>query len=97
MGGIISLTTLIMTVVGVPCLMEREASVEETKRKRISAVWGTIMGGLILIFLGILFYLSTILGWENIWPLFLVLIGVLIIISGVVRYYSGEEIKEEKF
>ena len=64
---------------------EEKTEKEEKHEKREYGFIGPLVGGLILIFVGLLSYLQ-IAGyrvWEYAWAGFLILIGVLIIIGGV--------------
>ncbi len=66
---------------------EKEEKEEKTEKheKREFGVIGPLIGGLILIFVGLMFYLAVTgyLRWQTIWPLFLVIIGIIIIIGAV--------------
>ena len=55
----------------------------EKSEKREVGVLGPLIGGLVLIFLGCMFYLSVAgyLRWQNIGPFLLVIVGILIIIG----------------
>ncbi|MFB0568043.1 MAG: hypothetical protein ACETV0_00245 [Nitrososphaeria archaeon] len=49
-------------------------------------LWGAVSGGVILIGLGVLWYLSS-LGYEWAWwPGILFLVGIMIIVGGLVSY-----------
>ncbi|NIN52457.1 MAG: zinc-ribbon domain-containing protein [Nitrososphaeria archaeon] len=56
---------------------------------RRGGLWASIWGGVFLIGLAILWYLDSInvLKW---WPGILFLIGIMIVISGILSYASGE-------
>jgi uncharacterized membrane protein YvbJ len=65
---------------------EKEEKWEQPEKheKRETAAIGPLIGGLFLIFLGLMFYLQ-VLGhrvWESAWAFFLIVVGV-IIIAGV--------------
>ena len=66
---------------------EKEEKEEKTEKheKREFGVIGPLIGGLILIFAGLMFYLAVTgyLRWQAIWPLFLVIIGIIIIVGTV--------------
>jgi len=66
---------------------EKEEKREKTEKyeKREFGVIGPLIGGLILIFLGLMFYLQLIgyRVWEIAWALFLVIIGIIIIIGAI--------------
>lgn len=57
----------------------------EKYEKREFGVIGPLVGGLILIFLGLMFYLQVtgFLGWEILWAFFFVIVGIIIIIGAV--------------
>lgn len=54
------------------------------RRKRPAQLWGSIWVGILLIGLGILFY------YNIFWPGILILIGLLILIGGVIRWATSE-------
>lgn len=58
---------------------------EERYEKRESAFMGPLIGGLVLIFLGLAFYLvlTSAIPWEVIGAIFFVLIGIIIIAAAV--------------
>jgi len=68
----------------------------EESRRRWSALWGAICGGLFLIVVGYLLLIVfekygefSIEAWEvlaHYWPVFLVLLGVWIIGGGIIRW-----------
>jgi len=55
----------------------------EKYEKREFGVIGPLIGGLILIILGLMFYLQIagFLEWEDAWALFLIIIGIIIIVG----------------
>jgi len=57
---------------------------EARKRRRTSHLWGSIWIGIFLVGLGILLALKV-----EFLPAFLILLGMLILIGGVVRWYGG--------
>ena len=54
---------------------------------------GALTGGLILILLGVLFYLAqnslVTITWSNWWAYFLFGLGIIVVIQGFVRYTQG--------
>jgi len=64
---------------------EKEEKMEKTEKyeKREVGFMGPLIGGLILVCLGSLFYLAVagLLRFQNIWPLFLIVAGILIIVG----------------
>ncbi len=70
---------------------EKHEKSEKHEKGRGGDIAGAITGGLILIWLGISFYLAQTgyTSWGNWWELFLIGIGVIIILQGVIRYGQG--------
>jgi hypothetical protein len=70
---------------------EKQEKHEKHEKGRGGDITGAITGGLVLIWLGISFYLAQTgyISWSNWWELFLVGLGVIIILQGVVRYGQG--------
>jgi len=60
---------------------------EGERRRRPSQLWGAIWVGVLLMGVGILFWLDN-MGVINFFPGILILIGLLMIIGGVIGYYS---------
>ncbi|MBI2937000.1 MAG: zinc ribbon domain-containing protein [Thaumarchaeota archaeon] len=68
---------------------EKEEEKGEKAEKRSSGDrTGAVTGGLILIWLGISFYLAqtNVIPWANWWAYFLTGLGVIIIVNGLIRY-----------
>ncbi len=69
---------------------EKREKNEKNEKGRGGDLAGAITGGLVLILLGILFYLSQSglapIDWSNWWQYFLVGMGVILMVQGVVRY-----------
>jgi len=63
---------------------EKEEKPEKYEEREYSYI-GPFIGGLALIFVGLMLYLTVagFMKWENIWPLFLIIIGIIIIVGGV--------------
>ena len=76
-----------------PVRVEKEEKTEKKEKREKSekhekgeAGWiGPLVGGLILIVLGFMFYLAVIdvLRWGHLWPFALILIGVIVIIGAI--------------
>ena len=66
---------------------EKEEKGEKTEKheKREFGVVGPLIGGLILIFIGFMLYLAVTgyLRFQVIWPLFIIIVGVIIIVAVV--------------
>jgi len=65
---------------------EREKREKSEKReKREFGYMGSLIGGLILIFLGVMFYLAltTPIGWATAGAIFVIVIGIIIIVGAV--------------
>lgn len=66
---------------------EKEEKGEKTEKheKREFGVLGPLIGGLILILVGFMLYLAVTgyLRWQIIWPLFIIIVGVLIVVGVV--------------
>jgi len=61
---------------------------EQERRRRPAELWGAMWVGVLLVGLGILFYLDS----QNIlefFPGILILVGILILIGGIIRWASG--------
>jgi MFS family permease len=67
---------------------EKQEKNEKNEKGRGGDISGAITGALILIWLGISFYLaqSGRVGWENWWQIFLVGLGAVLILQGILRY-----------
>jgi len=67
---------------------EKHEKNEKNEKGRGGDISGAITGGLILIWLGITFYLaqSGRVSWDNWWELFLIGLGAVLIVQGVIRY-----------
>ena len=70
---------------------EKEEKMEKGERqekyeKQEYGVLGPLIGGVILIIVGLLFYLSVagIFSWESIGPFFLIIIGVIVIMGVII-------------
>ena len=50
--------------------------------------WGSVIGGIVIILIGFAFLIQHMYGiaWGEMWPIFLVIIGLAIIIGAVVSY-----------
>lgn len=59
-------------------------------RRRTRDLWNALAGGLFLIGLGVIFYLVYYMGlsWEHVWPLMVVLIGIVVIAAAVAGYFG---------
>jgi len=70
---------------------EKHEKAEKQEKGRGGDIAGAVTGGLILIWLGISFYLAQIgyASWNNWWEFFLMGIGVIIILQGLIRYGQG--------
>ena len=78
---------------------EKNEKGEKQEKGKGGDLAGALTGGLILILLGVLFYLAqsnlVSITWSNWWQYFLIGIGVILIIQGLIRYgqrgrfYSG--------
>lgn len=57
----------------------------EKHEKREFTFMGPLIGGLVLIFLGFMFYLqvSGLLGREIAWATFLIIVGIIVIVAGI--------------
>ena len=66
---------------------EKEEKGEKTEKheKREFGILGPLIGGLILILVGFMLYLAVTgyLRWQVIWPLFIIIVGVVIIVGAV--------------
>lgn len=69
---------------------EKHEKNEKHEKGRGGDLAGAITGGLILILLGLLLYYSTVgttvITYGNFWQYFLIGVGVILIISGIIRY-----------
>ncbi len=63
---------------------------EEKKRRKWSVLYGNIIAGLTLIAIG----LSFLYGFR--WEIFLIALGAVLIVGGIIKWYSGEEEEFEK-
>ncbi len=63
---------------------------EEKKRKKWSILYGNIVAGLMLIAVGV----SFLYGFR--WEIFLIALGVVLIVGGIIKWYTGEEEELEK-
>jgi len=61
----------------------------EERRRRPAELWGAMWVGVLLIGIGILFYLDQ-QGIIGFFPGILILVGILILIGGVIRWATGE-------
>jgi ribosomal protein S27AE len=63
---------------------------EKAEKGRGGDLAGALTGGLILILLGVLFYLSQVgtyaIDWSNFWEYLLIGIGAILVIQGAIRY-----------
>lgn len=68
-----------------------EKEEKHEKEEKPSDRTGPLVGGLILIWLGITFYLvqARYIGWNEWWSYFLIGIGVVLIVQAVIRYTSS--------
>lgn len=69
--------------------MEKGEKTEKYEKQEYS-VWGSLVGGSILVFVGIMFYLTVagVLSFRSIFPFFLIVIGAIVILGvtiGAVR------------
>ncbi|NWF86657.1 zinc ribbon domain-containing protein [Candidatus Bathyarchaeota archaeon] len=64
---------------------EEKGEKAEKHEKREFAFIGPLIGGLVLIFLGFMFYLqvSGLLGREIAWATFLIIVGIIVIVAGI--------------
>ena len=62
---------------------KREKEEKEKYEKSAGDTTGPIIGGLFLIFLGVVFFLASAWGWENLWPLIIIVIGAIVIVAGL--------------
>ena len=48
--------------------------------------WGSVVGGIVIILIGLAFLVQQMYGipWERMWPIFLVVIGLAVIIGAIV-------------
>jgi len=64
---------------------ERHEKMEKEERyeKRGVEYMGALIGGLVLIFLGLVFYLTitAAIRWEAVWALFFIVLGIMIIVG----------------
>lgn len=60
----------------------------EERRRRPAELWGAVWVGVLLIGLGILFYLDS-LGIIRFFPGILILVGILILIGGIIGWATG--------
>ena len=69
---------------------EKQEKREKNEKGRGGDLAGALTGGLILILLGILFYMSQAgiapITWGNFWEYFLIGLGAILIVQGLVRY-----------
>ena len=67
---------------------EKNEKGEKHEKGRGGDIYGAITGGLILVWLGISFYLaqSGYVSWDKWWQIFLVGLGVVLIFQGLLRY-----------
>lgn len=67
---------------------EKNEKGEKHEKGRGGDISGAITGGLILVWLGISFYLaqSGYAGWDRWWQIFLVGLGAILILQGLIRY-----------
>jgi hypothetical protein len=70
---------------------KREKSEKGEKEEKSGDKTGPLVGGLILVWLGISFYLvqAHYIGWNEWWPYFIIGIGVVLIVQAVVRYSTS--------
>jgi len=63
---------------------EKREKEEKYERRELSFV-GPLVGGLFLMFVGYMFYLSVTvsLRWEAVWALFFIVIGIIVIVGAV--------------
>jgi len=50
--------------------------------------WGSVVGGIVIILIGLAFLVQQMYGipWERMWPIFLVVIGLAVIIGAIVSF-----------
>jgi hypothetical protein len=69
---------------------EKHEKNEKGEKGRGGDLAGALTGGLILILLGVLFYYSTIgttaINYGNFWQYFLIGVGAILILQGMIRY-----------
>jgi len=72
---------------------EEKGEKDEKHEKREASLVGPIIGGLVLIFIGVCFYLVTLgaISFLTIGPFLLVFLGVLIIIAAVLAILSASK------
>jgi cell wall-active antibiotic response 4TMS protein YvqF len=72
---------------------EKQEKGEKTEKGRGGDLAGALAGGLILILLGLLLYLSELgnyaINWSNFWEYLLVGIGAILVLQGFVRYVQS--------
>jgi hypothetical protein len=60
----------------------------EERRRRPAELWGAVWVGVLLVGLGILFYLDS-QGIIGFFPGILILVGILILIGGIIGWATG--------
>jgi len=63
---------------------EKREKTEKYEKREFGYI-GPLIGGLILIFVGLMFYLTVTarLKWQVVWPLLVIIIGIIIIVGAV--------------
>jgi len=64
---------------------KREKEEKEKYEKGAGDTTGPIIGGLLLIFLGVIFFLTSAyrIRWENWWPLIIIAVGVIVLVAAL--------------
>lgn len=64
---------------------KREKEEKEKHEKGAGDATGALIGGLILIFLGVIFFLASAyrIRWENWWPLIIIAVGVIVLVMAL--------------
>jgi len=84
-----------------PQTTPKAGSVGALPERRWSALWSAIWQGILLIVVGYLLWIITMkeggfslnVLWiliQQYWPIFLILVGIWVVGSGVIRWYTGE-------
>jgi peptidoglycan/LPS O-acetylase OafA/YrhL len=72
---------------------EKKEKNEKGEKGRGGDLAGAITGGLILILLGVLLYFATVgttvISYNNFWQYFLIGVGAILIVQGLLRYAEG--------
>jgi len=63
---------------------KREKEEKEKYEKSAGDTTGPIIGGLFLILLGVMLFMASTWGWENLWPLIVIAVGFIVLAAAVI-------------